>query len=152
SVQKTIDRYKMHMKEPGSNKRAAVESIQHWKSETARLANKIEVLEAHKRKLMGEGIEPCSTEELRELEAQLEKSLSNVRATKQKMLLDHISVLKEQERMALRENAVLREKCKVEPLLQLTIPEGINTSDQASPNVEVETELIIGRPGTSDSR
>lgn len=44
------------------------------------------------------------------------------------------------------------QKCKVEPLLQLTIPEGINTSDQASPNVEVETELIIGRPGTSDSR
>lgn len=36
----------------------------------------------HRSNLMGESLESCSFEELLELEAQLEKSLSNIRARK----------------------------------------------------------------------
>ncbi|XP_072968399.1 MADS-box transcription factor 50-like isoform X1 [Typha angustifolia] len=150
SMQKTIDRYMTHTKEATENKKATEQGIQQWRSEAASLAKKIETLEAYKRKLSGDELGTCSFEELHELEIQLEKSLSNIRQMKQRMLLEQISELKETERMLLKENTLLREK--VQPQLQLSARERPVANGQASQHMEVETELIIGRPGSSEAQ
>ncbi|XP_073012693.1 MADS-box transcription factor 50-like isoform X1 [Typha latifolia] len=148
SMLKTIDRYTTHSKASYSGKKPAEQSIQ-WKSEAASLAKKIELLETYKRRLMGEGLGSCTLEELHELESHLQKSLSNVRVKKQWKLLEKISELEEKERMLLKENALLREK--VSEYLQVNAPERVVPDVQACQNMEVETELFIGRPGTSET-
>ncbi|XP_072971076.1 MADS-box transcription factor 50-like isoform X2 [Typha angustifolia] len=148
SMLKTIDRYTTHSKASYGSKKPTEQSIQ-LKSEAASLAKKIELLETYKRRLMGEGLGSCTLEELLELEAHLQKSLSNIRVKKQWKLLEKISELEEKERMLFKENALLREK--VREYLQVNAPERVVPDVQACQNMEVETELFIGRPGTSET-
>ncbi|KAI3928868.1 hypothetical protein MKW92_043679 [Papaver armeniacum] len=117
-----------------------------WKNEVANLEKKIENLEASKRKLMGEGIESCSIDELQTTENQLEKSLLSIRAKKNKLYREKIEQLKQKEKSLLEENEVLCEKCGPRQWEQQNqqreiIPYEINPDSH-----EVETELQIGRP------
>ncbi|XP_026660211.1 MADS-box protein SOC1-like isoform X2 [Phoenix dactylifera] len=142
SMEKTIDRYIMHTKDVGVSKKAKEHNTQ-LKSDTASLMKKIERLEASKRNLLGENLESCAVEELHELELQLERSLSSIRKQKYQMLEEQITQLKEKERML---TASIREKLNAKPRLQLCA--SAVSEDYDSPNTDVETELVIGRPGT----
>uniref|UniRef100_A0ACD5ZCE9 Uncharacterized protein n=1 Tax=Avena sativa TaxID=4498 RepID=A0ACD5ZCE9_AVESA len=164
-LQKTIDRYLNHTKgsTPANGKALKTGGAQMCRSEAAALKQKINAIEAYQRKLSGEGLGSCSAQELQELELQLEKSLSNIRQKKQKKLMDQIVELREKEEKLLRENSVLREEYKALPLLELatrsveaaaaarsTEPdEEAEEEERRQRFMDVETDLVIGRPGMS---
>ncbi|XP_010934920.1 MADS-box transcription factor 50 isoform X1 [Elaeis guineensis] len=143
SMEKTIDRYIMHAKDVNINKKSREHNAQQLKSDAASLMKKIERLEASKRKLLGENLESCAIEELHDLELQLEQSLSSIRNRKYQMLEEQICRLKEKEKIL---TASIQEKLNAEPRLQLCAP--AVSDDYDSQNTDVETELVIGRPGT----
>ncbi|KAK4489469.1 hypothetical protein RD792_005278 [Penstemon davidsonii] len=82
NMQKTIERYREHTKELKNTSTENEEQIQHLKHEAAFLAKKIELIENSQRKLLGHNVGNCSFEELQEIDAQLERSLINIRARK----------------------------------------------------------------------
>ncbi|KAJ0968296.1 hypothetical protein J5N97_025213 [Dioscorea zingiberensis] len=148
STQETINRYMMHSKNINIENRTTEQNMQNWKFEAAALSKKIELLEGNQRKLMGESLGSCSMAELHEMESQLEKSLTNIRGRKTHMLTQQIVQLKERERTLIEKNKILREK--VESPLQLNEPgEALDDDDHGGQDSEVETELFIGRPGSS---
>ncbi|XP_039134136.1 MADS-box protein SOC1-like [Dioscorea cayenensis subsp. rotundata] len=122
-----------------------------WKQRTGlkllAMAKKIELLEGYKRKLLGESLGSCSMFELHEIESQLEKSLRNVRGEKHNMLAEQIAELKEKEKTPTEENLVLRRKAEVS--LQLNDNrESVENDENGEEDIEVETELFIGSPGS----
>ncbi|XP_078173555.1 agamous-like MADS-box protein AGL14 [Carex rostrata] len=146
-VQKTIDRYWTHSKDvAGENKKDTDENIQHLMSGNAELKKEVEFLESSTRKLLGDDLEGCSFQELDKLKNQIENSLTNIRARKQKMLSDQISELKIKETMLLNENAILQAKLKNKS----SVPEferyTSTTEKINNDHLEVETELVIGQP------
>lgn len=155
SMQKTIDRYNKAQKKDVSSTEAQENNMQQLKNETADMTKKIEVVESHKRKLLGENLESCSLRELQELECQLETSLGKIRGKKTYMLVEEIEKLQAQEIVLTQENASLHAKRKVDTRLQLinsSASEGVNSESTTSDeNAEVETGLYIGRPGTRRS-
>ncbi|WZY69268.1 hypothetical protein YC2023_001508 [Brassica napus] len=80
-IAKTIERYQRRVKETGVNHKRD-DNSQQARGETYGLTKKIEQLEISKRKLLGEGIDACSIEELQQLENQLERGLTRIRAKK----------------------------------------------------------------------
>ncbi|XP_042459482.1 MADS-box protein SOC1-like [Zingiber officinale] len=150
SVQNTIDRYMAKVKEVEINSSETERSMEQWKCEATNMSKKIEHLEAQKRKLLGENLGSCSIDELNELEAQLEKSLSRVKGKKRTMLEEQIVQLKENEKTLLNENASLREQCKSEPLLKRapTQENGAYCHTREEHSEDVETMLMIGWPSS----
>ncbi|RZB75878.1 MADS-box protein SOC1, partial [Glycine soja] len=100
--------------------------LQHLKQEAANMMKKIGLLEAAKRKFLGEGLGACSIEELKWIEQQLEKSLSNVRARKIQVFKEQIKQLKEKEKVLLDENAKLTENGRLSEKVKLLLF-GINS-------------------------
>ncbi|XP_038971461.1 MADS-box protein SOC1-like isoform X2 [Phoenix dactylifera] len=147
SMESTLDRYMLHAMDVNISKQAK-EHNKRLKSETASLMKKIEQLEACKRKLLGESLESCTAEELHELELQLEQSLSIIRERKYHMLGEQIDQLKEKGKILLERNSSLHEMFDSETQLQLCAPWKAVSDDHDGQNTEVETELVIGRPGT----
>ncbi|XP_040376931.1 MADS-box transcription factor 50-like [Oryza brachyantha] len=139
-LQRTINRYLNQTKSTSTPEKEDESCVQKWRSEATTLGKKIEAIEAYKSKLLGECLGSCSVQELKELEMQLQKSLCNIRQRKQKMLMDQILELREKEVNLLKENMVLRDQyCKA----------AATAGDDDRHNMDVETELMIGRPGTS---
>ncbi|CAN6236817.1 unnamed protein product [Urochloa humidicola] len=159
-LQKTIDRYLKHTKGTPANERLDEPGVEKLKYEATTLGQKIDAIEAFKRKLLGESLGSCSVQELQELELQLEKSLSSIRQRKQKKLMDQILELREKEEKLSKENEMLRDQCKALPLLELndkgrtdTAGGGSEQEADAGRMEDVETELAIGigrrRPSNS---
>ncbi|KAH7668581.1 STAT transcription factor DNA-binding N-terminal protein [Dioscorea alata] len=147
SMQETINRYMAHSKNTNIEKRMPEQNAQQLKLEVAAMAKKIELLEGYKRKLLGESLGSCSMFELHEIESQLEKSLRNVRGKKHHMLAEQIAELKEREKTLTEENLVLHHKAEVS--LQLNENrETVENDENGEEDIEVETELFIGRPGS----
>ncbi|XP_026380238.1 MADS-box protein SOC1-like isoform X3 [Papaver somniferum] len=155
SMQKTIDRYQKYNKDvqvnySSNNKAIEERNSQQLKYEAANLEKKIENLEASKRKLMGEGLESCSIDELQTTENQLEKSLLSIRAKKNQLYREKIEQLKQKEKQLLEENEVLCQKCgprQWEQQNQQNHQQREIIPYETSPDShEVETELQIGRP------
>ncbi|KAJ6308212.1 hypothetical protein OIU76_017898, partial [Salix suchowensis] len=82
SMNKTIERYQKRAKDAGISSKMGKDNMEPVKEDTFTLAKKIEHLEISKRKLLGDGLEPCSIDELNQLENQLERSLTRIRARK----------------------------------------------------------------------
>ncbi|PSS11463.1 Agamous-like MADS-box protein [Actinidia chinensis var. chinensis] len=140
SIDKTIERYQRNAKKPGSGQKPTQDNLQHLEeAANSTILEKIEFLEASKRRLLGDGLESCSIDELQEVENQLEKSLSNIRARKTQLFKETIRRLKEEEKILTEENAKLREKV-----------DGKQSTQKE--NVEVETELFIGLPEPRTTR
>ncbi|KAK7274635.1 hypothetical protein RIF29_15731 [Crotalaria pallida] len=118
------------------------------------MMKKIDLLEASKRKLLGEGLGSCSIEELQEIEQQLESSVSNVRARKTQVFKEQIQQLKEKEKALIAENCRLSEKYAIQPELATKdqIENQHQTYAESSPSSDVETELFIGLPETRPRR
>lgn len=143
SISNTIERYERNAKELGIAKSAIQDNLQNFKEDAVSMSKRIEFLEVSKRKLLGDCVESCSVEELQQIEEQVEKSLSNIRARKNLLYKQKLEQLKEQERILAEENLKLRAKLEMEspPSLSVTLQlaqlRGIS---------EVETELFIGPP------
>ncbi|WOL18974.1 hypothetical protein Cni_G27771 [Canna indica] len=149
SVEKTIGRYMKHStKEVVTHNQSTECGMQQWKSEATSILEKLELIEAQKRKLLGEHLGSCSLQELNELEDQLERSLSNIKEKRWRMLSEQITQLKEKERVLLQENAVLRDRCNSVPLLKLNVVRDDHAAEDNIEEFKVETELMIGRPGS----
>jgi len=145
SMQDTIERYRRHNRSAQTVNRSDEQNMQHLKQETANLMKKIELLEASKRKLLGEGLGSCSLEELQQIEQQLERSVSSVRARKNQVYKEQIDQLKEKERALYAENARLCEQYGgIQPQPATKDPKEIQPYAESSPSSEVETELFIG--------
>ncbi|KAM3403064.1 hypothetical protein ACQJBY_006682 [Aegilops geniculata] len=156
SLQKSIDRYKSYTKDTVSNKTVQPD-IQQVKADALSLAKKLEALEDSKRKILGENLGGCSTEELHFLEGKIEKSLRVIRGKKTQLLEQQIAKLKEKERTLLKDNEDLRGKRNLEAPLLLPAPNSVaplQPRGEPAPEQEpvprdedVETELYIGLPG-----
>lgn len=143
SISNTIERYERNAKELGIAKSAIQDNLQNFKEDAVSMSKRIEFLEVSKRKLLGDCVESCSVEELQQIEEQVEKSLSNIRARKNLLYKQKLEQLKEQERILAEENLKLRAKLEMEspPSLSVTLQLA-----QLSGISEVETELFIGPP------
>ncbi|KAL0738807.1 hypothetical protein Bca4012_015017 [Brassica carinata] len=141
SIAKTIERYQKRVKETGIN-HTRDDNSQQARDETFGLTKKIEQLEISKRKLLGKGIDACSIEELQQLENQLERGLSRIRAKKYQLLREEIEKLKEEWRGM---GAIV----VASPSSTLSSAD-VNTD--SNDNMEVETGLFIGPPEPRQSK
>ncbi|KAA8515975.1 hypothetical protein F0562_019154 [Nyssa sinensis] len=147
SMQGTIERFRRHKKDVRPDKTVMEQqNMQQLQQEAANMAKKIEHLEVSKRKLLGESLGPCTVEELQQIEQQLERSVSSIRARKMQVFKEQIEQLKEKEKILTAENTMLSEKYGFQPQQKsneerenLPLPESSEKSD-------VETELFIGPP------
>uniref|UniRef100_A0A7N0V0P3 Suppressor of overexpression of constans 1 n=1 Tax=Kalanchoe fedtschenkoi TaxID=63787 RepID=A0A7N0V0P3_KALFE len=156
SMQQTIERYKRQTKDNQSKEKTPPEEdTLHLKTEAASMAKKIELLEAAKRKLLGEGLGACTLEELQKLEQQMERSVTRIRGRKTEVFKEQIERLKEKEKALAAENAILLEKCGLQSNPQQSNQSDEPAREEAQPadNTEdssqisdVETELFIGPP------
>ncbi|KAG9156935.1 hypothetical protein Leryth_015515 [Lithospermum erythrorhizon] len=110
NMQETIERYRKHMRDVQINIPPNEQNMQHLKHEASSLMKKIEQLENAKRKLLGEGLSTCTFEELHEMERQLDRGVSKIRARKMQVFQEQIEKLKEKEKLLCAENTVLLEK------------------------------------------
>ncbi|KAK7829003.1 agamous-like mads-box protein agl19 [Quercus suber] len=140
SMSKTIERYQKRSKDQGLNGKSEGTN-QHVKEDTQSLEKKLELLEVSKRKLLGDGLELCPIDELQQVENQLERSLTKIRARKNQLYREQIEQLREQEKFQLEENAKLRAKCGLPPLHPSSKQREVNRR-----SLDVETELFIGPP------
>ncbi|XP_054825535.1 MADS-box protein SOC1-like isoform X2 [Prosopis cineraria] len=94
SVNKTVERYLRKVKDRDLGTRGSQANTQvsafnsllfaclHFKEGAVNMTKKIENLEVLKRKLLGDGLDTCFIDELRQIEKQLEQSLTKIRARK----------------------------------------------------------------------
>ncbi|KAL9275157.1 MADS-box protein SOC1-like protein [Drosera capensis] len=148
----TIARYRNHTKEIQGNEKdeAEEEEMEIIKHETANLMKQLEVLEASKRRLLGEDIGSCSFEELQQLENQLDRSVAKIRAQKNRVFMQQIQQLKEKEKLLMAEHARLSGKYPLPALPPDTSSQQNEdaASEDNSQVSEVETDLFIGLPET----
>ncbi|CAI9784516.1 unnamed protein product [Fraxinus pennsylvanica] len=144
SVNKTMQRYLKNVKNRAVEQKPTEENIQNLKDETAELRTKVELLEDSKRKLLGDDLTTCSTDELQEIEEQLQQSLISIRARKKLLFKEKVDQLKEQEKILAKQNKELRGKCEMVTLSLSIIPD-LGALAQVK---EVETALFIGPPET----
>ncbi|XWS61082.1 hypothetical protein CRYUN_Cryun07bG0095100 [Craigia yunnanensis] len=129
-MQKTIQRYHKYIKEAQTDKPEMERYTQQLRLEAANMARKIELLEVSQRKLLGQSLGSCSIKELQEVESQLERSLRNIRARKERFLRE--------------EHAKLSAKIGGEQWQPSTEQKAAATYSCLSS--EVETELFLGLP------
>ncbi|CAH8273033.1 unnamed protein product [Arabidopsis lyrata] len=149
SIPKTVERYQKRIQDLGSNHKRDDNSQS--KDETYALARKIEHLEISTRKMLGEGLDASSIEELQQLENQLDRSLMKIRAKKYQLLREEIEKLKEKERNLIAQNKMLMEKYEMQGrgIIARTSSElDIDNND----DMEVVTDLFIGPPETRHSK
>ncbi|EOA15711.1 hypothetical protein CARUB_v10006544mg [Capsella rubella] len=80
---KIMERYEIYRRESFAAERLQKEQyVQELKREMAIMVNKIDHLQLHCRRVMGQDLDSCSVEELKELTIQIEKSLTIVRSRK----------------------------------------------------------------------
>ncbi|OIV91470.1 hypothetical protein TanjilG_02088 [Lupinus angustifolius] len=101
-----MERYRNYTNHATSNM-FGEEHIQQLKFDSASLAEKIELLELSKRKMLGHSLSCCSYDELQGIEDQLQRSLESIRLKKAEVYKEHIEKLRSQERDLLKENEEL---------------------------------------------
>lgn len=154
SITKTVERYQKRIHDLGSSHKRE-DNTQQAKGETYGLARKIEQLEISKRKLLGEALDASSIEELLQLENQLERSLTKIRAKKYQLLREELDKLKEKERNLTAENKMLMEKYEmgrggiIPRSSSTTTSEDLDTEESET---EVVTDLFIGPPPIRHSK
>ncbi|CAN8253368.1 unnamed protein product [Cochlearia groenlandica] len=123
--------------------------LQEMKKEMDIMVKKIDILEVHHRKLMGQSLGSCSVRELQEIDIQIEKSLHNVRSRKAELYADQRSKLKVKEKELLDERRRLLQEETKERLLRPMLPLKLHmekVDEDCCRTKHVETELCIGHP------
>ncbi|CAF2149844.1 unnamed protein product [Brassica rapa] len=152
-MQKMMERCEIHRNEYfGEENLRKQQYVQELKNEMVIMADKIELLRLHSRRLMGQDLDSCSVEELNEIISKIEKSLTNVRSRKAKLNEDKIEKLKEEiakEKEVFNEGSRLRQMFEAQPLWMqsrsLKSEKSAPSCDCGNMNIsDVETELFIG--------
>ncbi|KAG8098215.1 hypothetical protein GUJ93_ZPchr0013g37596 [Zizania palustris] len=78
--------------------------------EYVNLKARVEVLQHSQRNLLGEDLAPLSTNELEQLESQLDRTLKQIRSRKTQVLVDELCDLKRKEQMLQDANSSLKRK------------------------------------------
>ncbi|KAL0834989.1 hypothetical protein Bca101_086878 [Brassica carinata] len=142
-MQKMMERCEIHRNEYfGAENLRKQQYVQELKNEMVIMADKIELLRRHSRRLMGQD-HSCSVEELNEIISKIEKSLTNVRSRKAKLNEDKIEKLKEEtakEKEVFNEGSRLRQMSR-----SLKSEKSAPSRDCGNMNIsDVETDLFIG--------
>ncbi|KAI4327030.1 hypothetical protein L6164_019535 [Bauhinia variegata] len=145
NISKTIERYQKKVKELDLSNKEIRENTQHVNEDAISMAKMLEHIEVSKRKLLGDGLDSSSVEELHKIENQLERSLNRIRARKNQLLREQIEKLREKEKCLLEENNKLREQFRIEQE-KLSSRQGDMELVKESTREEVETGLFIGPP------
>ncbi|KAH0889160.1 hypothetical protein HID58_051589 [Brassica napus] len=110
-MEKTIERYGKFSPDYFVSGRPQEELyLLELKKEMDIMVKKIDLLEVHQRKLMGQGLGSCSLAQLQGLDTQIEKSLRIIRSRKAELYADQLLKLKEKERELLDQRRRLREE------------------------------------------
>ncbi|PWA95442.1 GSOC1 protein [Artemisia annua] len=153
NMQKTIEKYREHVKKDENCNPEMEVNTQQLKDEAAIIQQKIEQLEAAQRKFLGQDLVSCSLDELSELDSKLEHTLRTIRARKAQLFKEQIDKLKAKERYLLEENARLCQENKslsqkrvVNPPQQHSMKQKdvVICSHASSQFSDVETELFVG--------
>ncbi|XP_042953804.1 agamous-like MADS-box protein AGL19 isoform X6 [Carya illinoinensis] len=149
-VSKTIERYQKRTKDELGLTGKSQENLQQHlikEDDSVSLAKKLEIIEVSKRRLVGEGLESCSVDELQELENQLMRSLCKISARKNQLFREQVEQLRKEERCGREENAKLRQKCGMQPRVHDPNHQSRKQQDVLhARGLDVETELFIGPP------
>ncbi|CAG7884380.1 unnamed protein product [Brassica rapa] len=154
-MQKMMERYEIHGSEYfGAERLQKQQFVQELKNEMSKTLDQIELLQLHCRKLMGQDLDSCSVEELKEITIKLEKSLTIVRSRKANLNEDTMEKLKAEisgEKEVLNETSSLRQVFE-EPTLwmhsrSLESEKSGPSCGYGNMNIsDVKTELSIGLP------
>ncbi|KAG2299066.1 hypothetical protein Bca52824_035538 [Brassica carinata] len=139
-IQKMIKRHAEHKREYFVAESHPIEQyVQGLKKEMITMVEKIEMLEVHNRKLMGQSLASCSMKELNDIATQIEKSLHIVRSRKvrEKNKSTEGKKLKCDERDLKDERFRLCGRVGERPM---GMPSGSKERE------DVETDLVIGFP------
>ncbi|KAJ0238161.1 hypothetical protein HA466_0242680 [Hirschfeldia incana] len=164
-MKKMMERCEIHRREYFHAERLQKEQqVQDLKNEITIMVNSIELLQRHCRRLMGEDLDSCSMEELKEITIQIEKSLTIVRSRKAMLNEEEVGKLKakiagrrellnEKTRLPEMEIKLLSFQSEEKPLWMQSrnLESEKNASSSASENMHisnVETDLFIGLPRT----
>ncbi|KAF3548031.1 hypothetical protein DY000_02001513 [Brassica cretica] len=110
-MEKTIERYGKFSPDYFVSGRPQEELyLLELKKEIDIMGKKIDLLEVHQRKLMGQGLGSCSLAQLQGLETQIEKSLRIIRSRKERELLDQRRRLREEESSSLCVPSLVNQK------------------------------------------
>ncbi|XP_048138508.1 MADS-box protein AGL42-like isoform X4 [Rhodamnia argentea] len=101
-IQNTIDRYRRSSNDADTYKANMEQYLLHLKQETTDMERKIELLEVSLRKLSGQCLGSCSTDEIQMIGDQLERSLGGIRARKAQLFNDKIQQLQEKVSRGIR--------------------------------------------------
>ncbi|CDP17592.1 unnamed protein product [Coffea canephora] len=150
SATSTIERYQKNIRNLCPSEKMALQHSQNFEEEVAILRKKLEILEETKRKLLGDGLDTSSFDELQQIEGQLERSLNIIRSRKSLLFWEQIDHLKEEEKILRKENAELREKVHLQ-YEQQRLGQSISRQPLSLRQVkEIETRLFIGLPESSN--
>jgi len=158
SVHATTERY---MKANAENmpQARALTQCNYWQEEIRGLTQQRDILIDSIRKIIGEDLDSLSMKELKDIEIQLEKSISRVRSKKNEMLLGEIQNLQRKDCLLRAENQFLRSKiersegCPTKPdQLEVTFAQNFlreNTAREAqqhsqTTSVVIQTALQLG--------
>ncbi|XP_047321112.1 MADS-box protein AGL42-like [Impatiens glandulifera] len=147
NIEKTIKKYKEYRKDQKHDEtnRPNMDHhhIQLLKSESARMAGMIQFLESSQRKFLGQSIDSCSLDELKEMDTQVNRSLQNIRTRKEQLFKEQVEQLKKKERELLEENARLCLKCGEKPSEKIEKEATASDHDMSGQTSEVMTELCL---------
>ncbi|KAJ3705973.1 hypothetical protein LUZ61_009678 [Rhynchospora tenuis] len=109
SILKTLERYQRHTYAISGAAAPNDDDTNNYE-EYLRLKARVEVLQSSQRNLLGEDLNQLSSNELEQLESQVEKSLKQIRTKKAQILLDEISALQRNEQKWEEANETLKKE------------------------------------------
>lgn len=146
SIQTLLERYGKCSEECNTTNTTERQDVQYLKREIANMEERIQILESRQRKILGEELESCALKDLDELESEVRRGLSLIRARKSEMLVDQIKQLERKEQILREENVFLRKGrgdfVYVDGSVLTTPPNGFASIEDS----EVETQLVIRQP------
>ncbi|KAG8098189.1 hypothetical protein GUJ93_ZPchr0013g35989 [Zizania palustris] len=107
---KTLERYQRHIYASQDAAEPPSDDMQNNYQEYVNLKARVEVLQHSQRNLLGEDLAPLSTNELEQLESQLDRTLKQIRSRKTQVLVDELCDLKRKEQMLQDANSSLKRK------------------------------------------
>ncbi|XP_068666311.1 agamous-like MADS-box protein AGL5 isoform X2 [Aristolochia californica] len=108
-IQSTISRYRDSVGIPHLYTQHS-RTVEFWRAELNNLRKSVQSLEEKLNHLAGEDLSSLGMRELKQLERQLKVGVERVRTRKRTVIVEHINLLKKEQRALLNENASLQKR------------------------------------------